>query len=82
MYNVGISQDVGIAGFVDVETTGLSAWSDEIVEFALVLFAFGRHTGRIVGVVEEYVGMREPSVPIHPRASAINGITVDMVRGK
>ncbi len=80
--HVTASKNVGIAGFVDVETTGLSPWSDEVIEFALVLFAFDRRTGQILGVVDDYVGLREPSIPIHPRASEVNGITLEMVRGE
>lgn len=73
---------LGIAGMVDVETTGLSHRYDEIVELALILFAFDRETGKILGVVEEYAGLREPSVPISAEASSVHGITWEMVRGR
>lgn len=73
---------LGVAGMVDVETTGLSPRYDEIVELALILFAFDRETGEILGVVEEYAGLREPSVPISAGASRVNGITWEMVRGR
>ncbi|NLG78812.1 MAG: EVE domain-containing protein [Firmicutes bacterium] len=72
----------GIAGFVDTETTGRDHDTDEIVELALVLFAFDRNTGRIMGIVDEYVGLREPAVPIHPGAYRVHGITLKDVRGK
>ncbi|BAS26195.1 exonuclease [Limnochorda pilosa] len=71
-----------MAGVVDVETTGLSPRRDEIVELALILFAFDRATGHIQGVVDEYSGLREPSVPISAGASKVNGITWEMVRGR
>lgn len=67
---------------VDVETTGLSPRHDEIVELAAILFAFDRETGQIRGVVDEYTGLREPSVPISPEAARVNGITPEMVRGQ
>lgn len=73
---------LGLAAVVDVETTGLSPWRDEIVELAAILFAFERATGRIRGVVDAYTGLREPSVPISPGAAAVNGITPEMVRGQ
>lgn len=73
---------VGIGGFIDVETTGLSPRSDEIIELALVLFAYNRDTGEILGIVEEYAGLREPGKPISLGAAAVNGITMEDVRGK
>jgi DNA polymerase-3 subunit epsilon len=71
----------GLACFVDVETTGLSPQTEEVVELALVLFAFDRSTGEILGVVDEYVGLREPTKPIPPQATKIHGITNAMVKG-
>lgn len=38
---------------------------DEVVEFALVLFQFRWDTGAVVGIVDRYVGLRQPSIPIH-----------------
>lgn len=76
------SPALGLAAVVDVETTGLSPWRDEIVELAALLFAFERATGQICGVVDEYTGLREPSVPISPEAARVNGITPEMVRGQ
>lgn len=72
----------GVGACVDVETTGLSPVRDEVVELALVSFAFRRDSGRIIGIVDEYVGLREPSVPIPPDAVRIHGITWDMVEGQ
>ena len=45
---------------VDVETTGFSP-IDEVVEIGLVLFAFERQNGQILGIIEEYAGLREPA---------------------
>src|SRR5690606_30982181 len=71
----------GIAGFIDVETTGLDPATDEIVEFALVQFTFDRDTGTIVRTIGEYVGLRQPSKPIPKEASRIHGITDQDVKG-
>jgi DNA polymerase-3 subunit epsilon len=73
--------NTGLAGFIDVETTGLSAEIDEIIELAVYLFAFDRQTGDVPGIVDSYCGLREPAVPISIEARAINGISVDMVKG-
>lgn len=72
----------GIAAFIDVETTGLNPARHEIVELAIVLFRYERHSGRITRIMDEYAGLREPvSGRIPPGAVAVHGITMDMVRG-
>ncbi|MHB9094846.1 MAG: exonuclease domain-containing protein [Eubacteriales bacterium] len=73
---------IGIAGFLDVETTGLSHSYDEIVELAICLFEFKRTTGEITRIVDEYVGLREPSITIPQRAIAVHGIKHHDVKGK
>jgi DNA polymerase III subunit epsilon len=79
---VQVTPETGLAAFIDVETTGLSQRTDEVIEFAVDLFTFNRETGEILGVVDSYCGLREPSVPISPQASAVCRITAGMVRGK
>jgi DNA polymerase-3 subunit epsilon len=75
------TMDTGLAGFIDVETTGLSPQTDEIIELAVYLFAFDRNTGDVLRVVDSYCGLREPAVPISTEASGINGISWNMVKG-
>lgn len=72
----------GLACFVDVETTGLSPQSDEIVELALCLFEFSWKTGEITRVVERYTGLREPGVPISSGAARVHGINPADLQGK
>lgn len=72
----------GIAGFLDVETTGLNPNYDEIIELSLYLFEFRRDTGEILRIVEKYVGLREPSIPISIGAQRVNNITYDELKGK
>lgn len=74
-------QRTGLACIVDTETTGLTG-RDEAIELALVLFAFDRQSGAVLGVVDQYVGLREPTVPISARAFSVHGISADQVRGK
>ena len=71
----------GAAAVLDVETTGLSRYSDEIVELAVVLFRYDRAKGQVLEVVSEYSGLREPSCPIRRAATAVSGITRRMIRG-
>lgn len=59
----------------DLETTGTRPAKDMIVELGAVRFENGcavQHFGKLV----------DPGLPIPPEASAVNGITNDMVRGK
>ncbi|MBS4029922.1 MAG: hypothetical protein KGZ63_00625 [Clostridiales bacterium] len=72
----------GTAVFLDVETTGLSPASDEVVELALCLFEFSWETGEITQIVERYVGLREPGVPISSQAARVHGLNLAAVRGK
>lgn len=76
------SDQLGIGGFIDVETTGLSPAMDEVIEFALCLFEFRRGTGEITRIVDQYVGLRQPAMPISSGASAVNGITATDVEGR
>lgn len=71
-----------IAGLVDVETTGLDPRHDEIIELALILFAFRRDNFAVAGIVDEYLGRREPSRPISPGAAQVNKITMEELRGE
>ncbi|MBO8169451.1 MAG: DNA polymerase III subunit epsilon [Thermoanaerobacteraceae bacterium] len=73
--------NVQLAGFIDVETTGLSKYRDEIVEFCMVLFSFRPDTGELLEIVEEYTGLREPGIPIHPAAARVHGLYMENVRG-
>jgi DNA polymerase-3 subunit epsilon len=77
-----VNEQCGLAAFIDVETTGLSTRSDEVVELAIALFAFDRTTGDIKGVVEEYSGLRDPGRPIPAEATRVHGIRDCDVRGK
>lgn len=72
----------GAAAIVDVETTGLRPSHDEIIELGLLLFAYDPACGDVIGIIDEYVGYREPSRPIPAEATAVHGITMEHVRGR
>ncbi|ATU71715.1 DNA polymerase III polC-type [Gluconacetobacter sp. SXCC-1] len=67
--------------FLDLETTGLSAAKDEIIEFGIVPFVYTLE-GKILGTLEPFSRLREPSCPIPPQITALTGITPDMVAGQ
>lgn len=61
----------------DVETTGLYPYSgDRICEIGAIRMTAGRKT------VKRFHSLVDPGRPISPGASAVNGITDEMVRGK
>jgi DNA polymerase-3 subunit epsilon len=66
--------------FVDVETTGLDHQTDDIIELAMVPFAYGPN-GQIYEVKEPFQGFHQPSKPISPEITRLTGITDEMVAG-
>ncbi len=59
----------------DLETTGIKPTMDMIIEIGAVLFEGSKS-------VKTYGTLVDPGVPIPPDASAVNGITDEMVKGK
>lgn len=66
--------------FLDVETTGLDPYRDEIIELAMVPFTYGLD-GRIFEIGEPFSKLREPTKPIPPEITLLTGIDDEMVRG-
>lgn len=67
--------------FVDVETTGLDAARDEIIELAMVPFTYGLD-GLIFEVQPPFHGFREPAIPVPAEITALTGITNEMLVGR
>lgn len=72
----------GTAACIDVKTAGPSPASHELIGLAIILFAFERKTGKIMGIVDECVGQREPRRPIPPDATRIHGLTQTTLKDK
>lgn len=67
---------------LDTETTGKNSATDAIIELGMVFFEYDAETGVVYRIVEVFDELQDPGFPIPPEASAVNGITDDMVRGK
>lgn len=67
---------------VDVETTGLRATRDQVIELALVPFEFDRRSGRILEVLEPFTAFNDPGRSIPAEIVALTGITDADVRGQ
>ena len=67
---------------VDTETTGTNSDKDGIVELGMVLFEFDPETGIAYSVLDSFDQLEDPGFPIPPEATAVHGITNDMVAGK
>lgn len=70
-----------IVGFVDLESTGHGN-EDQPISLGLVLAEIEMPKGRLVREILSLYEEREPSVPIHPRAAKIHGLTMSDLRGK
>ena len=74
-------QEVRTAILLDTETTGLDHRKDELIELGMVKFDY-TPDGRIVGVRDVFSAFNEPSGPISAEATALTGITDEMVAGQ
>ncbi len=70
------------AAFIDVETTGLNPAHEEIIELAITLFAFDGESGKILGIIDQYIGLREPSCSISRGAYMVHRISNQAVQGR
>ncbi len=80
-YCEGDPTDSRIGIFLDVETTGLDAQVERIIELALLPFKF-TSDGKIYEVMEPFDQLEDPQKPISPEITSITGITDDMVKGQ
>lgn len=70
------------AAVVDVETTGLDAGRDTIIQFSGVGFSYDPHDGRIFEVDPPLTGYEDPGRPIPALITRLTGITDAMVAGQ
>ncbi|WP_153731518.1 exonuclease domain-containing protein [Sporosarcina obsidiansis] len=66
--------------FIDVETTGMSSATSEVIELGIMLGEY--ENNRISRIAEEYCEFQEPFFSIPSTITNITGIHDNMVRGK
>lgn len=67
--------------FVDVETTGIDASREAVIELAMVLFGYDAQ-GRVTGIEDRFDELEDPGRPIPREITELTGITDDDVRGR
>lgn len=80
-YNAEDSSQKRIGIYLDVETTGMDAEEDTIIEIALVPFEFNK-AGQIFRILPSYNAFQDPGVAIPELITRITGITDEMVKGQ
>lgn len=67
---------------LDTETTGRDPEKDRVIELGMVFFEFDPATAVVYRIINVYDELQDPGMPIPPEATAVNGITDEMVSGK
>jgi DNA polymerase III subunit epsilon len=74
--------NLALGVILDTETTGRDSVKDRVIELGMVFFEFDPETGVVYRIVEVFNELQDPGMPIPPEATAVNGITDEMVAGK
>lgn len=80
VYSECEAKNLRVAAIVDVETTGLDA-DAEIVQLAIQRVMYDAASGVLLQSFAPWVALNAPSKPIPAEATALHGITDEMVRG-
>jgi DNA polymerase-3 subunit epsilon len=75
-------ESIRTGAVLDVETTGLSQDTDQIIEIGIRQFLFNRETGEILSLNAAYSAFQDPGVPLSPEITVLTGITDEMVKGQ
>lgn len=65
---------------VDCETTGLTE-QDQPISIGLILVEIDQQ-GRLVKRLDQYYGTQEATVPIHPAAQKVHGMSAETLKGR
>jgi len=72
---------VRTAAIVDCETTGLTN-EDELIELGIITFRYNTMSGKVLEVMDEYSGLRQPRCKISKEAQAVHGLTRRELKGQ
>ena len=75
-----VEGDLGLV--IDLETTGLQAGKDKIIEIGLVQFRFDRLTGVVNSIVAREDFLQDPGVPLPKIIKDLTGLTDEALKGK
>jgi DNA polymerase-3 subunit epsilon len=81
MTPVPVDEQIYIGVLLDVETTGLDAKTDEVIELGMVKFDY-HPDGRVAHVIDNFGSLNEPANSIPVEITTLTGITNEMVAGK
>jgi DNA polymerase-3 subunit epsilon len=76
------NDEIVIGAALDTETTGLDWKTDKILEIGVVLFEYGRKTGKIYRILDIIDQFEDPGFPIPAEITELTHITDEMVAGK
>jgi DNA polymerase-3 subunit epsilon len=72
-------RELGVFAVVDVETAGSA---QELIEICVVNAAYDKHSGEVLGILDQYEGLREPKCGISKANLRFNGLGIEEVRGR
>lgn len=69
------------AAILDTETTGVDTTNDRLIELGMLVFDFDPTTGNVLGMAGAYSGLEDPGMLIPAKATRVNKITDEHVKG-
>ena len=66
---------------IDCETTGINPDADDLIELAIVRFTYGANSARIVGLLDGFEGLQQPSRPLSKAVAKITGLSDEVLQG-
>lgn len=83
--NIDLNTHVGdevVAAIVDLETTGFSADTDEIIEIGVLKFEYSPSKGIITRINSVLNYLQQPSEPLKPIITEVTGLTDEILEGE
>jgi DNA polymerase-3 subunit epsilon len=81
-YHIDAPETLCRGVILDTESTGTDIHVDKIIELGMILFEYCPTTGKVYRVLRNFNQLEDPGMPIPAEASAVNGISDEMVAGK